>query len=353
MSKRRLSEARPRRTPPTIHDVAWLAQVSKSTVSNVIRGMPAVSPATRRRVIEAIEHLGYRPNVLARQLVQQRTTILGVIVGDLGNPFYAEMAKLLERHAFSRGYTTMFCNTEGDDESELAGLETLLQHRVAGLIFLDVAGQPSTVQQALARVPAVFVGFREEWGDSVSSNDEYGARLACEHLLALGHRRLAFLTTPVEQRADQARLHGFRQALALAGVGPGRVAIWEPPADQARVDGSPLPLRQLFTGPDAVTGVFASNDLTAIDLLEFCDRVGVRIPEDVSLVGFDDVPLAGLARISLTTIAQPRDELARLGVETLIDRLTGQHSGPPRHRLVDVHLVVRATTAPPRAASGG
>src|SRR5438477_1060545 len=131
--------APPMRRHPTILDVASHAGVSKSTVSNVVRGLPGVSEATRRRVRTAIRELGYRPNVLARQLVQQRTTILGVVVGDLANPFYAEMAKLLERDAFARGYTTMFCNTEGDADSELAGLETLLQHQVAGLIFLSDA----------------------------------------------------------------------------------------------------------------------------------------------------------------------------------------------------------------------
>jgi len=120
------------RRHPTILDVASHAGVSKSTVSNVVRGLPGVSESTRRRVRTAIDQLGYRPNVLARQLVQRRTSILGVVVGDLANPFFAEMAKSVERHAASRGYTAMFCNTEGESESELAGVETLLQHRVAG-----------------------------------------------------------------------------------------------------------------------------------------------------------------------------------------------------------------------------
>src|SRR5690348_12606398 len=125
---------------PTILDVAHRADVSKSTVSNVIRGVPGVAAAKRARVLAAIDTLGYRPNILARQLVQRRTTILGVVVGDLGNPFHAEMAKQVERHASARGYTAMFCNTEGDSQSELAGVETLLQHRVAGILFLAFSG---------------------------------------------------------------------------------------------------------------------------------------------------------------------------------------------------------------------
>src|SRR4029077_9834607 len=126
--------------PPTILDVASRAGVSKSTVSNVIRGVVGVSEETRRKVDSAIKHLGYRPNILARQLVQQRTNILGVFVGDLANPFYAEMAKSVERHAAAHAYTAMFCNTEGDSESELAGIETLLEQRVAGFVFLAFSG---------------------------------------------------------------------------------------------------------------------------------------------------------------------------------------------------------------------
>src|SRR6266571_8239102 len=144
------------RRHPTILDVASLAGVSKSTVSNVVRGVTSVSEATRRRVAAAIEELGYRPNVLARQLVQQRTSILGVVVGDLANPFFAEMAKSVERHAAARGYTAMFCNTEGDSESELAGVETLLQHRVAGIVFLAFSGDARTRQAVLQhQVPVV------------------------------------------------------------------------------------------------------------------------------------------------------------------------------------------------------
>jgi len=339
-------EASSTRRAPTIMDVAALAEVSKSTVSNVIRAVPAVSGSTRARVIEAIEQLGYRPNVLARQLVQQRTTILGVVVGDLANPFYGEMAKLLERHAARAGYTAMFCNTEGDAASELAGVNMLLEYRAAGIVFLAHADQSGAVERALARrVPAVFVGSRQDWCDSVAVDDERGGRWATEHLLELGHRRIVCITTPAEEDSDAARIAGYGKA--MAGSGQSRVLRWVPGSEDAEHDGRPVSLADLFRLPNGVTGVFATNDLTAIDLMEFLDQVNLRVPADVSIVGFDNVALAGLARISLTTMAQPREDLARQGIETLAARIAGHAAGPPRRRTAEVDLVVRGSTAPP------
>ena len=335
------------RRSPTILDVASQAGVSKSTVSNVVRGLPGVSEATRRRVHLAIDQLGYRPNVLARQLVQRRTSILGVVVGDLANPFFAEMAKSVERHAASRGYTAMFCNTEGDSQSELAGVETLLQHRVAGIIFLAFSGDSRLMQETLEhQVPVVFVSCSAEWGDVVSVDDTSGAALGTNHLIECGHRRIAYVSIPeLEDQSDVARYEGYAEALRQAGLGPAVRISWSPPSDHASVDGVDRRLLEMFKGPHRATAVFASNDVAAISLQEFADRVSIRVPQDISIVGFDDVPMAGLARIALTTVAQPRDELARLGISTIADRIERKLKGPPRTTLVDVNLVTRNSTA--------
>lgn len=336
------------RRPPTILDVASHAGVSKSTVSNVVRDFPGVSESTRRRVREAIDQLGYRPNVLARQLVQQRTNILGVVVGDLANPFFAEMAKLVERHAATRGYTAMFCNTEGDSKSEVAGVETLLEYRVAGIVFLTFSGDSRTMRETLQhQVPVVFVGCHEDWGDVVSVDDVRGAKLGTRHLVDAGHRRIAFVSIPeLEDRSDVSRRQGYGEALEDAGLGPVVRISWSPPSDHASVDGIDRKLADVFSGPERVTAVFASNDVAAIALQEFADRVDLHVPGDLSIVGFDDVPMAGLARISLTTVAQPRDELARLGIATIADRIERKLKGPPRTTLVGVNLVTRKSTAP-------
>jgi LacI family transcriptional regulator len=336
------------RRPPTILDVASHAGVSKSTVSNVVRGFPGVAESTRRRVRTAIDELGYRPNVLARQLVQQRTNILGVVVGDLANPFFAEMAKLVERHAATRGYTAMFCNTEGDSKSEIAGVETLLEYRVAGIVFLTFSGDSRTMRETLQhQVPVAFVGCHEDWGDVVSVDDARGGKLGTQHLIDAGHRRIAFISIPeLEDTSDVSRSQGYGQALAEAGLGPGVRISWSPPSDHAKVDGVDGKLVEVFSGPERITAVFASNDVAAIALQEFADRVDLKVPGDISIVGFDDVPMAGLARIALTTIAQPRDELARLGIATIVDRIERKLKGPPRTTLVGVNLVTRMSTAP-------
>jgi LacI family transcriptional regulator len=337
------------RKPPTILDVASHAGVSKSTVSNVVRGLPGVSEPTRQRVRTSIDELGYRPNVLARQLVQQRTNILGVVVGDLANPFFAEMAKLVERHAAARGYTAMFCNTEGDSQSEVAGVETLLEYRVAGIVFLTFSGDSRTMRETLEhQVPVVFVGCHEDWGDVVAVDDSRGGMMGTQHLIDIGHRRIAFVSIPdLEDTSDESRWLGYGEALADAHLGPVVRISWSPPSDHAVVDGVDRKLLDVFSGSERITAVFASNDVAAIALQEFADRVGLRVPGDLSIVGFDDVPMAGLARIALTTLAQPRDELARLGIAAITDRIDRKLRGAPRTTLVEVDLVARRSTAPP------
>src|SRR5579871_7073909 len=232
-----MSVARPtrrqERKAPTILDVAAAAGVSKSTVSNVVRGVE-VSDATRARVLRAIERLNYKPNAIARQFVQQRTTMLGVLVGDLSNPYYAQMAQVAERAAFRCGYTTMFCNIEGEENIAVAGLDSLLEHRVAGIVFLAFVSRTPQLEIALKQtaVPIVFLGLSEQWGDSVGPQDTQGGRVATEHLLALGHRRIAYVRTPlVERSGDRARYAGYRAAMRKAGATATTPLRWERGAD--------------------------------------------------------------------------------------------------------------------------
>ncbi|OLC27424.1 MAG: hypothetical protein AUH40_01235 [Chloroflexi bacterium 13_1_40CM_65_17] len=331
----------------TILDVAAAAGVSKSTVSNVIRGVVGVSADTRARVQEAIDLLGYRPNVLARQLVQQRTTTLGVVVGDLGNPFYAEMAKHIERAASARGYRAMFCNTQGDEEAEVSGLESLMEYRAAGVLFLS---QPADRERARSivsgRVPAVFVSCAADWGDVVSADDMAGAELATRHLVDLGHRRIAYFADPiVEDAADHDRQHGYRRVMEQAGLQP-TVFHWHRQPGELLRQKRDEQVADILRG--RVTGAFSSNDYGAIELLECADRLGVRVPDDLSVVGFDDVVMAGLARVNLTTVRQPQPELADIAVEIIDARVLGDLEGPPQRRTLDVELVKRGSTAAPR-----
>jgi LacI family transcriptional regulator len=333
----------------TIFDVAALAGVSKSTVSNVLRGTGRVSDDTREIVLDAIERLDYRPNTLARQFVRQRTTILGVVVGDLENPFNASLAKLIERNAAGRGYSTMFCDVEGDDGHSLAGMRLLLDQRVAGIILLSHYGRSRDLEATLTaeNLPVVFVSEREEWGDSVCIDESGGAVMAVEHLIETGHRDIAYLTIPVlERRTDSARYRGYKAALRKAKLPTRPPFRWDPASGTVRIGHERTQLRQILEDPRRPTAFFASNDLGAVDLLEACDSAGLRVPEDVSIVGFDNVSWAGLKRIGLTTVAQPFLDLAQIGVDLVLARVEGATSAP-RHVTIPPELVVRSSTGAP------
>jgi LacI family transcriptional regulator len=313
---------------PTILDVAERSGVSKSTVSNVIRSAATVSPESQRRVLEAVEELGYRPNGLARQLVLKRTSTLGVVVGDLANPFYGELVKLLERHAHERGYTTTVSNTDGRVEREAARVAALIEQRVAGIAMLQFSGDRSILDDLIADgIALVVVSSTDARVDSVGVDETHGVSLAVRHLAGLGHRRIAYVTSPlVEERTNRARHESFASECRRAGCEQVALELAAAPAD-------------------AITGYAAANDMIAIELIEKLERSGARVPADASVVGFDGIALGGLARIGLTTVAQPREQLAEVGVRLLLERIESGPAAPSRQILLEPHLIVRTTTA--------
>jgi DNA-binding LacI/PurR family transcriptional regulator len=321
---------------PTIVDVAARSGVSKSTVSNVIRGATAVSPAVRERVLAAVAELGYRPNGIARQLVQRRTSTLGVVVGDLGNPFYGELVKLFERHAQAQGFTTMVSNTDGSSERERARVDGFLERRVAGLALLQASGNPALAELLRAEsVPAVVVSSHDPAFDSVGVDEEKGVSLAVRHLATLGHRRLAYVTSAyVEERTNRVRHASF--AIACDEHGCEQAEPLELDVDAVLAGAAPQPDRDS-------TGFVAANDLTAIAVVEALGRQGRAVPRDASVVGFDGIALTALAGVGLTTVAQPLEEIARTGSQLLLERVAGVDA-PLRNVVLEPRLVVRTTT---------
>jgi LacI family transcriptional regulator len=328
---------------PTIVDVANLSGVSKSTVSNVLIGAGRVSEATRSRVLEAIDALGYRPNSLARDLVRRRAHAIGVVVGDLANTFYAELVKLLEVRAAEAAYTTIVCNTDGDLERERARVETLLERAVSGVAMLQFSGDASVLRELeAARVPVVVVSCWEERADCVAIDDEAATRAAVEHLHGLGHRRIAHLTGAlVEDGTRAARYAGFELAMAGHGLTARLVDVR---------DATGPALRALVTGAGGITAFAAANDLMAVQLIDALEAEGIRVPDDVSVAGLDGIELGAHSRIALTTVAQPRELLVDRGLELLLARMDdGDGERPPRHVALAPSLVVRGSTAAPRA----
>jgi LacI family transcriptional regulator len=308
-------------------DVANLSGVSKSTVSNVLRGAGRVSAATRSRVLESIEALGYRPNSLARDLVRRRSNTIGVVLGDLANTFYADLVKLLELRISDAAYTTIVCNTDGRLELERARVEMLLERAVSGVVMLQFGGDGSVLDElALARVPVVVISCWDERADCVAVDDRAGMAAAVEHLHGLGHRRIAHVTSHlVEDSTRAARYAGYERAMRGHGLEPVLLN-----ADE-------------WTGGEGLTAFAAANDVIAIELIDRLEAGGKRVPADVSVVGFDGTDLGAHPRIALTTVAQPRGRLIAEGVALLLERM--QSDGAARHIRLEPELVVRASTA--------
>jgi LacI family transcriptional regulator len=335
------------RRPATLGDVADLAGVSRSTVSNVVRGADVVAAATRHRVEAAIEQLGYRPNALARQLLTGRATTIGIIARDLANPFIAEMASLVEREVARHDLATMFCATADAPDGEMRAVDVMLDNRIRGVVLLSYLRRPAAIQARIGgRFASVFIAAEEPWADSVTVDERRGGEIAAQHLVILGHRRLAFVGPHRRDRADSRRLEGFTRAARAAGIRP-MVVAWDPSDEAPRLGSRRTDWSSLLRGRGHATGFFAANDFAAIDLLDVADTLAVRVPEDISVVGFDDVVMARLRRIRLTTVGQPREELVRTGVEALLDRIAGRAVGEARLVEVPVELKVRGSTARP------
>jgi DNA-binding LacI/PurR family transcriptional regulator len=330
---------------PTIHDVAAMSGVSKSTVSNVMRETGTVSASTRARVLDAVAKLGYRPNATARNLLQRRTNLIGVVVGDVANAFDAELVKGIERHAAASDFTTLICNTGGDPRLEALRIEALLEQRVDGIALLDFTGDRTVLSQLLAeRVPVVMVSCWSEYADCVAVDDVVGIDLAVRHLVELGHERIAHVVDPLmEATTRQARVQSFEHALLRSGLSPRSAwtVVYHPDDAESEI----VPVAGAHEGP---TAIVAANDYTAIRLLELLERNGLAVPGDISLVGFDGIAIAGLARLGLTTVVQPRDILARTGVELLEARIASGHDAPPQQHRLTPSLTIRTSTAPPR-----
>ena len=333
---------------PTIEDVARRAGVSKSLVSLVMRGSRHVSGARRAAVLRAAARLGYRPNAMARGLVQRRTRTLGVMLSDLHNPFFADVVEGIQDQAGRAGYKVLINTGNRVAVQEAEAFETLLQLRVDGVILAGLLVESAPIAEASREVPVLLVG-REAHApslDSVTNDDLAGAVLAVEHCAALGHRRIAHIDGGGGAGAA-ARRAGYEAAMRRLRLARHAVVA---PGSVTEVGGHRGALVLLDRRPPP-TAIFAANDLAAIGALNAIEERGLRVPDDVSLVGYDNTSLAALRHISLTTVHQPRVEMGQMAVITLLERVEHVRTRP-RRTVLAPRLVVRGTTSPPRARGG-
>lgn len=327
--------------------MARAAGVSAATVSYVLNNGPrAVSADKKERVLAASQQLGYQPNAIARSLRSRHSSLIGLVLPDNANPYYADLARCLEDAAFARGLHILVGNSADDPERERAHLNVLYELRVEGVIVI-----PADVDEHYRRspigdsIPMVMVDRQipDLPVDTVTPDNALGGALATQHLIDLGHRNLACISGPASLLHAAARLRGAQDVLLRAGlpdmrIGEGRFTY----EDGYRV------ASELCTSAPCITGLICANDAMAIGALSAAARMERKVPEQLSIVGFDDVPQAAYTAPSLTTLAQPRKAMAELALELLVQRMHGSER-PPEHHTIPPTLIVRdSTSAPPK-----
>ncbi len=341
----------------TITDVAKFADVSPSTVSNLLNGRSKrMRPQTKVRIENAIRKLGYRPNQAARQLKTGHARIIGLIVPSVANPFYGVFARHIEKTALAHGYQVLLCNSERQPERERNYAEELWGYGVRGIIFGSSLMQFSHLDELVERGLhlVAFDRLTQERDrtiiDSIGIDNVLATRLAVKHLCALGHKRVAFLSGRVRTVSRVDRLNGYLSALRECGIEPDDELIWRGTSNGSFGDADAIEMgrqgaHELFSLPNPPTALFAINDMYAFGAYAGARDLGLAIPDDVSIVGMDDIMLTEVVQPPLTTIQQPIDEIARRATERLIGRLQETHTAPQEHIVLTPRLVVRGSTA--------
>ncbi|HEY8372089.1 MAG TPA: LacI family DNA-binding transcriptional regulator [Pseudonocardiaceae bacterium] len=334
---------------PTMEDVARRAGVSRALVSLVMRGSPKVSEQRRQAVLRAAKELGYSPHAMARSLASRTSTVLGVLVSDLHNPYFAEIVDGLEDVALREGFD-LIINTGGRSPSrESRAVRSLLDFRPAGLVLLGPVLPSSEIRSAAELVPLVMVArsSRLPEVDTVNDDGRAGTALAVDHLVQLGHTRIAHLDGGGGSQAAPRR-RGYLEAMRRHGLPPLVV-----PSEYTDAGGARSTHRMLREHrDDRPTAVVAANDYNAVGVISALEEHGLDVPGDISVIGYDNTSLAALRHFGLTTVDQPRREMGQLAAEALLERIRGERTTPVRH-LLHPSLVIRSTTAPPPVRGNG
>lgn len=306
----------------TMKDIARLAGVSTSTVSHVINKSRYVSEEISLRVNKAAEELNYAPSALARSLKVNRTRTLGMIVTTSTNPFFGEVVKGVERRCYQQNYNLVLCNTEGDNERMRSSIDTLLQKRVDGLILMcsTLEGERIDIFERYADIPVVVM----DWGpihfasDKIQDNSLRGGYLAAKCLIDAGHSQIGCITGPLNRHQAQMRYEGYKRAMNEKGLEI--KANWIVESD-FECEGGYQAFQTLYQSGPLPSALFVSNDMMAMGVINAAAQKGIRIPEDLSLVGYDDIHIAKFMTPALTTIHQPKYRLGQAAVDTLLNKL--------------------------------
>ena len=338
----------------TISDVAKRAGVSAMTVSRVVNGTGYTSTDTRARVEAAIEELGYVPNALARQLRSKRTKTIALVVSDISNPFFTTIARGVEDFFVGHGFSVMYCNTDEDETEEEQYLLMLIERQVDGILLVPArsSGDPFRFLQS-HHMPVVVIDRRIEAAnvDSVRCDSEAGAYALAKHLVDLGHRRIAVLTGRRNVSTSVDRVAGCRRALEEVGAElPDELVHWGGfqfgKSNQA--DGHRMATEMLAAEGERPTAVFCANNFIGFGAIRALREAGLRVPDDMSVVAFDDLPEEWISEPFLTVAAQPAYEIGHRAATLLMDHIKGDHEPKGESIVLPFELRIRRSAAPPR-----
>jgi DNA-binding LacI/PurR family transcriptional regulator len=331
----------------TIQDVARAAGVAASTVSRYLNGQLKVSPATEAKVLEAVAELGYVPNAAGRNLARRRSGVIGFVVPEISNPYFGTIADHVVEDVERHGRLVLLCSHRSQPVKQSSYIDLLATGAIDGMLYLGSFRSNERLAVAIADgLPVVIVDEPIAGLPPVSAvvmDDYAGGYQATSYLIALGHRRIAFVSGPAELGSVTERLRGYRDALAKNGLdADAQVSL----AGQFTEQFGMSALTRLLAAPQMPTGAFVASDYIALGMLSAAETHGVRVPGDLSVVGFDDIRFSQYVRPRLTTIRSPVERLAQVGVELLFERLAAQDTAA-RTEVLPVELIVRESAAPP------
>lgn len=332
---------------PTSHDVAKKAGVSVATVSRVLNDSPLVTESTRQNVLSAVKALNYQPNHAARSLRAGRSHVIGLIISDIQNPFFTSIVRGIEDVAHQHGYSLVLCNSDEDPEKEKLYINVMRSEEVAGVILASASEANPQVDDLITyNIPVVAIDRQVDGRtiDSVLAANIEGAHAAVVHLLELGHRCIGFIGLPLTHTPGKERYEGYQRALRDNQLPMSQSFVRIADAKQ---QGGYESTRDLLTQQPCVTALFVANNLMTLGALDAIRERSLRIPDDISIIGFDDMPWANLLQPPLTAIAQPTYELGQRAAELLLERLKDRDK-PVTHEKLETRLIRRGSTSQPR-----
>lgn len=322
-----------------INDIARIAGVSVSTVSLVLNNKPGVSQETKIRVLGVVEKLNYVPSSIARSLVTKRTTSIGLIVPDISDIFYAQLGKIVQNAVSKKGYSMILCNSENNPEKETTYLNFLKDKRVDGIIIVPGLSINSTKVEQID-VPVVFVDRYIKGVDInyVGVDNEKGGYEATKHLIKLGHERIGCICGPNGASSSTERIAGYKKALVEFGMKFDEILLRE---SDWTVEGGFYATKELLSLRASPTAIFAMSDTCAIGVFDALTRERLKIPEDIAVVGFDDIRFAPYLKVPLTTVRQPIEDLGKISAKLLLEKLSSKKKSSSQKVVLDTKLIVR------------